>query len=104
MRASDGSLYGYLPVTVTVTDVNEPPVITTVSSSAMVLRQDENRTSRLYTYRATDPERRVFTWSVGGVDRNFFTIDEQGQFSFSETQSLRTSSSPQTPAGTTFMT
>ena len=37
VRASDGSLYGYLPVTVTVTDVNEPPTITTVSSSAMVL-------------------------------------------------------------------
>ena len=85
VRASDGSLYGYLPVTVAVTDVNEPPVITTVSSSAMVLRQDENRTSRLYTYRATDPERRTITWSVGGVDRNHFTIDEQGQFSFSET-------------------
>ena len=55
VRASDGSLYGYLPVTVTVTDVNEPPTITTVSSSAMALRQNENRTSRLYTYRATDP-------------------------------------------------
>ena len=25
VRASDGRLYGYLPVTVTVTDVNEPP-------------------------------------------------------------------------------
>ena len=85
VRASDGSLYGYLPVTVTVTDVNEPPTITTVSSSATTLRQDENRTSRLYTYRATDPERRTITWSVGGVDRNYFTIDEQGQFSFSET-------------------
>ena len=85
VRASDGSLYGYLSVTVTVTDVNEPPVITTVSGSAMALRQDENRTSRLYSYRATDPERRTVTWSVGGVDRNFFTIDEQGQFSFSET-------------------
>ena len=85
VRASDGSLYGYLPVTVTVTDVNEPPIITTVSSSATTLRQDENRTSRLYTYRATDPERKTITWSVGGVDRNFFTIDEQGQFSFSDT-------------------
>ena len=84
VRASDGSLYGYLPVTVTVTDVNEPPTITTVSSSATTLRQDENRTSRLYTYRATDPERRTISWSVGGVDRNLFTIDEQGQFSFSE--------------------
>ena len=85
VRASDGRLYGYLPVTVTVTDVNEPPTITTVSSSATALRQDENRTSRLYTYRATDPERSTVTWSVGGVDRNHFTIDGQGQFSFSET-------------------
>ena len=67
------------------TDVNEPPIITTVSSSAMTLRQDENRTSRLYTYRATDPERRTLTWSVVGADRNHFTIDEQGQLSFSET-------------------
>ena len=58
VRASDGRLYGYLDVTVTVTDVNEPPTITTVNSSAMELRQDENKTSRLYTYRATDPERR----------------------------------------------
>ena len=85
VRASDGSLYGYLAVTVTVTDVNEPPTITTVSGSATALRQDENRSSRLYTYRATDPERRTVAWSVVGVDRNFFTIDEQGQFSFSET-------------------
>ena len=85
VRASDGRLYGYLPVTVTVTDVNEPPTITTVSSSAMTLRQDENRTSRLYTYRATDPERRTLTWSVAGVDRNHFTIDDRGQFSFRET-------------------
>ena len=64
VRASDGSLHGYLPVTVTVTDVNEPPTITTVSGSATALRQDENRTSRLYTYRATDPERSTITWSV----------------------------------------
>ena len=84
VRAFDGRLYGYLPITVTVTDVNEPPTITTVNSSAMELRQDENRTSRLYTYRATDPEKRTLTWSVGGVDRNYFTIDQQGQFSFRE--------------------
>ncbi len=84
VRASDGRLYGYLPVTVTVTDVNEPPTITTVNSSAMSLKQDENRTSRLYTYRATDPEKRTLTWSVGGADRNYFSIDEQGQFSFRE--------------------
>ena len=103
VQVSDGHVYGSFDETVTVAPVNEPPTITTVSSSAMVLRQDENRTSRLYTYRATDPERSTIAWSVGGVDRNFFTIDEQGQFSFSDT-SPPTSSSPQTPAGTTSMT
>ena len=50
------------------------------------MRQDENRTSRLYTYRATDPERSTSDVVSGsGVDRNFFTIDELGQFSFSDT-------------------
>ena len=83
VRASDGRYYGYLPVTVTVSDVNEPPTITTTSTSATALRQDENRTSRLYTYRATDPEGGTIRWSVGGVDGRFFAIDERGQFSFS---------------------
>ena len=71
-------------MTVAVTDVNEPPTITTTSSSAMALRQRENLTNRLYTYRATDPEGSDVTWSVGGTDGRFFTIDERGQFSFRE--------------------
>ena len=83
VRASDGRYYGHLPVTVTVSDVNEPPTITTTSTSATALRQDENRTSRLYTYRATDPEGATIIWTVGGVDGRFFAIDERGQFSFS---------------------
>ena len=84
VRASDGRVYGSFEETVTVTPVNEPPTITTTSSSATALRQNENRTSRLYTYSATDPERSTVTWSVGGVDGRFFTIDERGQFSFKE--------------------
>ena len=79
VRASDGRYYGYLEVMVTVTPVNEPPTITTTSSSATGLRQSENRTSRLYTYRATDPEgANTITWSVGGTDGRFFTINERG--------------------------
>ena len=84
MQVSDGRNYGSFDETVTVTPVNEPPTITTVSSSATVLRQEENRTSRLYTYRATDPERSTVNWSVVGTDARFFSIDEQGQFSFRE--------------------
>ena len=83
VRPYDGRYYGSFAVTVTVNDVNEPPAITTTSSSATMLRQDENVTSRLYTYRATDPEGAdTVTWSVEGVDKEFFAIDERGQFSF----------------------
>ena len=85
VRAYDGRYYGTFEETITVTSVNEAPTITTTSSSATGLRQPENQTSRLYTYRATDPEGSSITWSVGGTDDGFFTIDERGQFSFSET-------------------
>ena len=84
VRASDGRYYGTFDETVTVTPVNEPPTITTTSSSARALRQNENVTSRLYTYRATDPEGSAVTWSVGGTDGRFFAIDERGQFSFKQ--------------------
>ena len=86
VRPYDGRYYGSFDVTVTVTDVNERPTITTTSSSATALRQNENVTSRLYTYQATDPEGAdTVTWSVGGVDERFFDIDERGgQFSFKE--------------------
>ena len=84
MQVSDGRYYGTFEETITVTPVNEPPTITTTSSSATALRQNENRTSRLYTYLATDPERSAVTWAVGGTDGRYFAIDERGQFSFSE--------------------
>ena len=84
VRPYDGRYYGSFDVTVTVNDVNEPPTITTTSSSAMALWQRENLTTRLYTYRATDPEGSDIAWLVGGTDGRFFAIDERGQFSFSE--------------------
>ncbi len=84
VQVSDGGYYGTYDVAVTVTPVNEPPAITTTSSSATGLRQPENRTSRLYTYRATDPEGSTIEWSVGGMDGRFFTINERGEFSFRE--------------------
>ena len=84
VRAYDGRVYGIFEETVTVTPVDEVPTITTTSRSATELMQAENRTSRLYTYRATDPERGTITWSVGGTDGRFFTINGLGQFSFNE--------------------
>ena len=83
VRPYDGRYYGSFDVTVTVTPVNEPPTITTTGSSATAMTHPENRRSRLYTYRATDPEGATITWSVGGVDARFFAINERGEFSFS---------------------
>ena len=85
VRPYDGRYYGSFDVIVTVNDVNEPPAITSTGSSATALRQNENVTSRLYTYRATDPEGAdTVAWSVGGADGTFFAIDDRGQFSFKE--------------------
>ena len=78
VRPYDGRYYGAFDVTVTVTPVDEPPTITTTSASATVLRQPENRATRLYTYRATDPEGATVTWTVGGIDDNFFAINDRG--------------------------
>ena len=82
IQPSDGRNNGSYPVTVTVTDVNEAPEIRRGSTTSFT--QAENRTSRLYTYSATDPELGTINWSVGGTDGNHFTIDERGQFSFKE--------------------
>ena len=85
VQATDDRYYDTYDVMVTVTPVNEPPAITTTSTSATVMRHPENRTTRLYTYRATDPERGAISWSVTGVHGRFFTINDRGELYFSET-------------------
>ena len=72
MRPYDGRNYGSHEVTVTVTPVNEPPIITTKSRASFT--QPENRISTLYTFRATDPEGGTVAWSAGGPDGGDFTI------------------------------
>ena len=75
IRASDGRSYGMLeePLNVTVTEVNEAPVITTKSRTEFSLR--ENSTSTLYTYRATDQDNNdIIRWSVEGTDGEDFAI------------------------------
>ena len=84
VRASDGRYYGTFDETVTVDDVNEPPTITTTSSSATTMTHPENRTTRLYAYRATDPEGATIAWTVAGADARFFAINDRGELSFSE--------------------
>ena len=78
MRASDGRYYGYLEVTVTVTDVNEAPAVT--GTATFTYR--ENGTAAVHTYRVTDPERGEITWSVSGPDGDDFAVSEAGVLSF----------------------
>ena len=80
VRASDGRYYGTLDVTVTVSEVNEAPEIR--SESKTEISYQENRTSTLYTYRATDPEGDPFRWSLSGADGGLFTISETGVLTF----------------------
>ena len=65
----------------TVTDVNEPPTITTTSRTAFI--QQENRASNLYTFRAIDPEGGAVAWTAAGTDGSAFAMDERGALSFS---------------------
>ena len=78
VRASDGRNYGYLEVTVTVEDVNEPPAVT----GTVTFTYRENGTATLHTFRATDPERSAIAWSLSGTDEDDFTIGETGVLAF----------------------
>ena len=86
-------------MTVTVANVNEPPIITTTSRTAF--SQPENRTSTLYTFRATDPEGGTVTWLAAGPDGGLFTIDE-GAGSPSRKRIRRTLTTPAMLERTTF--
>ena len=70
--AGDGSLSSSFDVTVTVTPVDEPPVIT---GDTLFDNRQENDASTIETYTATDPEGDTdINWSLGGPDRGDFTI------------------------------
>ena len=72
VQVSDGSYHGTLDVTVTVNAVNEPPAVT--GRDSLSFRENTPVTTRLHTYRATDPEGDAFKWDVGGLDASHFTI------------------------------
>ena len=70
--AKDAEFTSSLAVTVTVTPVDEPPVITGVTT---INDYDENGTGNVATYTAVDPEGDSnLTWSLGGTDRGDFDI------------------------------
>ena len=80
VRAYDGRNYGTFDVTVTVLAVNEGPEIT--GRDSLSFRENTPVTTRLHTYRATDPEGDGFTWGLGGFDAGDFEISDQGVLTF----------------------
>ena len=78
MKASDGTNEDRLDVTVTVTNVDEAPVIT----GDAALDYAENGTDPVATYSATDPESATITWSLEGDDAADFEISAGGELSF----------------------
>ena len=68
-----------IAVTITVTDVNDPPTVTGDSTVSYA----ENRTDTVATYTATDPEGvTIFTWSLSGDDASGFIISAGGVLTF----------------------
>ena len=97
VRASDGTMYADRMVTITVTDMNEPPVImegglTMDGMSAVSV--DEN-TIDVGTYMVAGPEAASATWTLEGADMGDFSIQGSGMSAM-----LRFSASPdyETPA------
>ena len=69
-----------IEVTITVTNVNEPPVV----EGTTAIDHAENAGTALAnaSYSATDPEGANIIWSVGGIDKDFFAISSGGVLSF----------------------
>ena len=68
-----------ITVTITLTDVNEPPV---VDGPTAVENYTEGGTGDVATYSADDPENNTIIWSVAGTDRDDFTIGAGGVLRF----------------------
>ena len=71
-------------VTITVTNVNEAPVITGDTNPSV----KENSSSMVARYTATDPERDTLTWSVPLQHRLSFWISDRGQLYFRQLASF----------------
>ena len=75
-------LTGDLDVTVTITNVNEPPVVE--GTTAIDHAENEGTALANASYSATDPEGANIIWSVGGIDKGFFAISNGGVLSFAD--------------------
>ena len=78
VRASDGTMYADRMVTVTVTDVNEAPMIlgigiTVAGPSSWIY--PENGTDAVGTYTASGPDAASARWTLTGADAGDFMVD-----------------------------
>ena len=78
VQASDGTKTGDLPLTITVTNVDEAPELT----GEVSIEYAENGTGPVATYTANDPEKGEITWSLSGDDRGDLEISESGELAF----------------------
>ena len=67
-----------LSITITVTNVDETPVVTVGPS----IEYAENGIGTVATYTATDPEGTAIIWSLSGVDSGPFSISSAGALTF----------------------
>ena len=87
VTASDGLNSTDQAVTLTVTDVNEAPVITADSAVSAA----ENQTTVL-TVASSDPDGDALTYSLSGADAALFAIDSSGVVTFSDARDFETPS------------
>ena len=79
VTASDGALDDSLAVTITVSDVNEPPTLTGRSSIPV----DEHGDGFVTSYHADDPDAdAVLGWTLSGSDADHFSIDADAHLHF----------------------
>ncbi|NGZ05936.1 MAG: hypothetical protein G8237_06220 [Magnetococcales bacterium] len=72
VTVSDGALSVFQDVTITVTNVNEAPTVTSAGSVTFA----ENGTGTVYTATATDPDAgTTLSWSLSGSDAALFAMD-----------------------------
>ena len=77
MHVSDDEFTDGLDVTITVTDVDEDPVIsgeTDGDTTDPNFDHEENDASPVHRFSAEDPEGTAITWDLEGVDEALFSI------------------------------
>jgi hypothetical protein len=89
VKASDGSLFDTQAIAVTVTNVNEAPVITSGGGGASAVYSVAENSSFVAIQSASDPESPSVNWSiVGGADAAKFTINWTGGLNFVAAQNF----------------